>query len=284
MPKLPFSIALSAIVLISCQQNPSNSSTSNAPDSMIANKAISYLRTELNLSPDLAIVAESQKINPANTNDLCQARPPTEEGLEIALVAAGQRYILQTNSDASKIELCRSEDAQPQTSAKYTGAGYLLRYPSDWQVTDLGLEPTGSSTVIFTPTRLTIQTEPSLERILQELQQSQQVYTLIAKRAIATQPSISALVTDEVSKDLTTTSLNTQGKGFKSGTKRSFTTENKDKSGGKSMGNVEESTFVTEQFIYTIRHYQPSLQQGTSAAKVTAKDFEQFVDSFTLIP
>lgn len=280
MPKILFSTAAIAIVLVSCQQNRSNSSTGNRPDRAIANQAISYLRSELNLSADLAIVAESQKINPANINDLCQAVPPTEEGLEIALVAAGQRYILQANADASKIELCRSEDAQPQTSAKYIGTGYLLRYPSAWQVTDLGLEPTGASTVIFTPTRLNIQTEQSLDRILQELQQSQQIYTLIAKRAITAQPNNSEIADAEVTQDLITTSLDAQGRGFKSGTKRKFTTNNKDKSGSENIGNVEELILETDQFIYTIRHYQPSLQQNISTTEV----FEQFSDSFTLIP
>ncbi|OIP71185.1 MAG: hypothetical protein AUK48_12765 [Oscillatoriales cyanobacterium CG2_30_44_21] len=280
MPKIPFSIAAIAIVLIGCQQNPSNSSTGNSLDSAIASKAISYLRTELNLSADLAIVAESQKKNPANINDLCQAMPPVEEGLEISLVAAGQRYILQTNADASKIELCHSEDAQPPTSSKYTGAGYLLRYPSDWQVTDLGLEPTGTSTVIFTPTRFTIPTEQSLDQILQGLQQSHQIYTAIAKRAVDNQSISSDLVASEVPKDLITTPLDTQSRGFKSGTKRRFNTSRKDKSGSEKIGNIEELTFVTEQFIYTIRHYQPSLQPDMAATRA----FEEFVDSFTLIP
>lgn len=59
------------------------------------------------------------------------------------------RYTLQTNQDASKIEICRSEDAKPETTGKYTGAGYMLRYPADWKAIDLGLEPSGASTVIL---------------------------------------------------------------------------------------------------------------------------------------
>ncbi|PZU92818.1 MAG: hypothetical protein DCE90_17645 [Pseudanabaena sp.] len=279
MPKIPFFIAAIAIVLVSCQQKPSNSSTGNRPSATV-NKAISYLRSELNLAVDLEIVAESQKTNTANINDLCQAMPPTEEGLEIALVAAGQRYILQANSDASKIELCRSEDAQPQTTTKYIGAGYLLRYPSEWQVTDFGLEPTGASTVIFSPTRINIATEQSLEQFLQELQQSQQVYTLIAKRAVTTQADNGDRISGEVSNNLITTPLDVQSKGFTSGTKRKFTTNIKNKSGEENLANVEELTFTTEQFIYTIRHYQPSPQQDIA----TAEAFKQLVDSFTLIP
>jgi hypothetical protein len=54
-------IAIAGFTL-GCQQAPS------AP----TEKSINYLRSQLNLSPSLEIVAESQQPQPANVNDLCQ--------------------------------------------------------------------------------------------------------------------------------------------------------------------------------------------------------------------
>ena len=124
-----------AWVLWGCQQIPSTGNVSTSTE-----KVTNYLRSQLNLSSNVSISVESQKPQIANVSDLCQNTTPTQDGLEVVLIAEDIRYILQTNQDASKIELCRSEDAKPELTTKYNGAGYMLRYPANWKVIDLGLD------------------------------------------------------------------------------------------------------------------------------------------------
>ena len=175
MSKFQISIGIIAIALVSCQPTPTPNQI-NATANPATEKAVSYLRSQLKLSPNVAIAVEAQKLQPANTSDLCQTTAPTQDGFEVALIADNMRYILQTNQDASKIEICRSEDAKPETTGKYTGAGYTLRYPADWKAIDLGLEPSGASTVIFTPSRDVSENNLSLENLLAKMQQNQQPY------------------------------------------------------------------------------------------------------------
>jgi hypothetical protein len=284
MPKFQIYIGIAAITLIvaSCQQNLSpnvSPSPTSAPTANPATeKAINYLRSQLKLSANVAIAAESAKPQPANVTDLCQTVAPTQEGFEIALVAEDTRYILQTNQDASKIEICRSEDAKPATTGKYNGAGYTLRYPADWKAIDLGLEPSGASTVIFTPSKeVDLAKDNSLEKILQKLQQSQQVHTIVAK-----QPSDAKTIASDGSenaKDLVTISFDPKVKGAKSGSKKEFTTAITSNS-----WKVQVLTLEADKFLYTVRYYQPVMKSDKSDPNSpTAKAFEQFANSFALI-
>jgi len=276
MAKFQIYIAITAIALIvnSCQQNLSTSPTSAPMANPATEKAINYLRSQLKLSANVAITAESAKPQPANITDLCQTVAPTQEGLEIALVAEDTRYILQTNQDASKIEICRSEDAQPATTGKYNGAGYTLRYPADWKAIDLGLERSGASTVIFTPSKeVDLAKDNNLEQIIQKLQQSQQVYTIVAR-----QPSdAKAIASDdsEKAKDVVTIPFDAKVKGAKSGSKKEFTTAI-----ASNNWKVQVLTLEVNKFIYTVRYYQPAKSDPNSP---TTKAFEQFANSFALV-
>ncbi len=279
MPKFQIYIGIAAIaLLVSCQQNSPNASPSptTAPTANpVTEKAISYLRSQLKLSANVAIAAESAKAQPANITDLCQTVAPTQEGFEIALVAEDTRYILQTNQDASKIEICRSEDAKPETTGKYNGAGYTLRYPADWKAIDLGLEPSGASTVIFTPSKeVDLAKDNNLEKIIQKLQQSQQVYTIVAR-----QPSdAKAIASDgsENAKDVVTIPFDAKVKGAKAGSKKEFTTAI-----ASNNWKVQVLTLEADKFLYTVRYYQP-VANGEPNSPM-AKAFEQFANSFALV-
>ncbi|MCL1493319.1 MAG: hypothetical protein M1G31_21525 [Pseudanabaena sp. Salubria-1] len=280
MPKFHAYIGIAAIALVSCQQTPSNNAT--APTNNLATeKAISYLRSQLKLPPTVAIVAESQKTQPANTNDLCQTAAPTQAGFEIALVAEDMRYTLQTNQDASKIEICRSEDAKPETTGKYTGAGYMLRYPADWKAIDLGLEPSGASTVIFTPSR-EIPVGGEKNDLIKKLQQSQQVYTVVSRQPIDSK----AIASDgsDKAKDLVKIPFDSKVKGAKSGSKEEFTTAiaAADAPNKSTSWKVKVLTLEADKFIYTVRYYQPDSQNAANSPNSSA--FDQFVNSFALIP
>ncbi len=275
MLKLHIPIGIVAIVsLAGCQQTPPTISTTDSTTS----KAISYLRSQLKLSANVAIIAESQKPQSANSSDLCQTSAPTQDGWAIALIAEDTRYTLQTNQDASKIEICRSEDAKPETTGKYTGAGYTLRYPADWKAIDLGLEPSGASTVIFTPSR-------DNEATLQKLQQSQQVYAIVSKQPVSKQPLDSVQDTKNNLKDnpqnLVTIPFDAKVKGAKSGSKQEFTTAIASGAGNPIIWKVKALTLETDKFIYTVRYYQPDSQNDPNTS--TAKTFEQFANSFALI-
>ncbi|PZO41435.1 MAG: hypothetical protein DCF19_09525 [Pseudanabaena frigida] len=277
MPKFQIYIGIAAIagLVVSCQQTPSTPPTSTPTNNLATEKAITYLRSQLKLSPNVAIVAESQKPNPANTSDLCQTTAPTQDGFEIVLIAEDMRYTLQTSQDASKIEVCRSEDAKPETTGKYTGAGYILRYPSDWKAIDLGLEASGASTVIFTPSRdVNLAGDNNLDKLLQKLQQSQQVYVVVERRAFDSK----AIATDgsENAKDLVTVPFDAKVKGAKSGSKKEFTTAI-----ASNNWKVQILTLEADKFLYTVRYYQPVAKNDPNSP--TAKAFEQFANSFALI-
>ncbi len=275
MPKFQIYIGIAAIALVSCQQNPTAPTNNLATD-----KAISYLRLQLKLSPNIAIVAESQKPQLANTNDLCQTTAPTQDGFEIALIAEDLRYTLQTNQDASKIEICRSEDAKPETTGKYTGAGYILRYPANWKAIDLGLETSGASTVIFTPSR-EINLGTDKNALVKKLQQNQQIYTVVSRQpmngiAIASDGSDKA-------KDLVNIPFDPKVKGAKSGSKQEFTTAiaSSDAPNKSTIWKVKVLTLEADKFIYTVRYYQPDSQNATNSPN--SSPFDQFANSFALI-
>lgn len=284
MPKFQTYIGIVVIagLLFSCQQTPVTSPT--APTNNLATeKAISYLRSQLNLSPNVAIVAESQKPQLANISDLCQTSAPTQEGLAIKLIAEDMRYTLQTNQDASKIEICGSEDAKPETTGKYTGTGYTLRYPADWQAIDLGLETSGASTVIFTPSR-DIAKGLNKNDLVKQLQQKQQIYTVISR-----QPIDSKAIASNSAKnitDLKEVPFDPKVKGAKSGSKKEFTQkfagETGDSSSNSTSWKVKVLTLEANKFIYTVSYFQPDAQNASNSPNSTA--FDQFANSFALIP
>ena len=279
MPKFQTYIGIVAIALVSCQQNPANNPT--PANNLATDKAISYLRSQLKLSPNIAIAAESQKPQLANISDLCQTAAPTQSGFEIALVAEDLRYILQTNQDASKIEICRSEDAKPETTGKYMGAGYTLRYPADWKAIDLGLEASGASTVIFTPNR-EINLGTDKNDLVKKLQQNQQVYTVVSRQPI----NGNAIASDgsDKAKNLVNIPFDPKVKGAKSGSKQEFTTAiaSGDSANKSTIWKVKVLTLAADKFIYTVRYYQPDLQNASNSPTISA--FDQFANSFALIP
>jgi hypothetical protein len=280
MPKFHAYIGIAAIALVSCQQTPSNNSTAPA-NNLATEKAISYLRSQLKLPPTVAIVAELQKPQTANISDLCQTAAPTQEGFEIVLVAEDMRYTLQTNQDASKIEICRSEDAKPETTGKYTGAGYMLRYPADWKAIDLGLEPSGASTVIFTPSReITMSGEKN--DLIKKLQQSQQVYTVVSRQPIDGK----AIASDssDKAKDLVKIPFDPTVKGAKSGSKEEFiiAIAASDAPNKSTNWKVKVLTLEADKFIYTVRYYQPDSQNAANSPNSSV--FDQFANGFALIP
>jgi hypothetical protein len=278
MPKFQIYIGIAAIasVLVSCQQTPPTKPTPSPNSNLVTEKAISYLRSQLKLPINIAIVAESQKQQSANTSDLCQTTAPTQDGFAIALIADNMRYTLQTNQDASKIEICRSEDAKPETTGKYTGAGYILRYPADWKVIDLGLEASGASTVIFTPSQA-IAVGADRKKWIGILQQTQQVYTIISKQPI----NDNAIASDgsENAKDLIKIPFDPNVKGAKSGSKQEFTTAIANSS---TIWKVKVLTLETDKFIYTVRNYQPDSQNTANSSN--SSTFDLFANSFALIP
>ncbi len=285
-----------AWLLFGCQQI---SSTGNL--SVTTEKATNYLRSQLNLSTNVSISVESQKPRAANISDLCQTVSPTQDGFEIALIAEDIRYILQTNQDASKIELCRSEDAKPELTTKYNGAGYMLRYPAAWKVIDLGLEPSGASMVIFTPNSEVLKSEDDSNpeklgrKLQQKLEQSQQVYAIATRKPIdakAIAPNTSNAASplndgSETAKDLVITPFDPKIKGAKSVSKKEFTKEfpvaNKPESSSTTslIWKVKVLTIETDKFIYTIHYYQPSFKNDANID--STKVFEQFANSFALI-
>jgi hypothetical protein len=279
MPKFQTYIGIAAIALVSCQQTPSNNSTAPA-NNLATDKAIIYLRSQLKLSPNIAIVAESQKPQLANISDLCQTAAPTQSGFEIALVAEDLRYILQTNQDASKIEICRSEDAKPETTGKYMGAGYTLRYPADWKAIDLGLEASGASTVIFTPSR-EITVGENKNDLVKKLQQNQQIYVIVTR-----QPDGIAIASDGSgkAKNLVNIPFDPKVKGAKSGSKQEFTTAiaSSDSPDKSTIWKVKVLTLAVDKFSYTVRYYQPDSQNVSNS--LTPSAFDQFANSFALIP
>ena len=283
MPKFQTYIGIVAIagLLFSCQQTPVTSPT-KPTNNLATEKAISYLRSQLNLSPNVAIVAESQKPQLANISDLCQTSAPTQEGLEIKLIAEDMRYTLQTNQDASKIEICGSEDAKPETTGKYTGTGYTLRYPADWQVIDLGLETSGASTVIFTPSR-DIAKGLDKNDLVKQLQQKQQIYTVISRQPI--DKAIASNSAENIT-DLKEVPFDPKVKGAKSGSKKEFTQkfagETGDSSSKSTSWKVKVLTLEVNKFIYTVSYYQPDAQNASNSPNPTA--FDQFANSFALIP
>jgi hypothetical protein len=279
MPKFQTYIGIVAIALVSCQQTPSNNPTAPA-NNLATDKAIIYLRSQLKLSPNIAIVAESQKPQPSSISDLCQTTAPTQDGFEIALITEDVRYTLQTNQDASKIEICRSEDAKPETTGKYTGAGYTLRYPANWKAIDLGLEASGASTVIFTPSR-EINLGTDKNDLVKKLQQNQQVYTVVSRQPI----NGTAIASDgsDKAKDLVNIPFDPKVKGAKSGSKQEFTTAiaSGDSPNKSTSWKVKVLTLEADKFIYIVRYYQPDSQNAANSPNSSA--FDQFANSFALI-
>jgi hypothetical protein len=280
MPKFPVCIAVLAIALASCQPTPTPSPTPFAKLVNAGKKAADYLRSQMQIPSGVLIVWESEKLQSANINDLCQTTAPTEAGFEFGLVAADVRYIVQTNQDATKIEICRSEDAQPATMTKYTGAGYQLRYPNDWKAIDLGLEPSGASTVIFTPSR-EINLGEDKNDLVKTLQQKQQVYTVVSR-----QPSDQAIASDDKINDkvrnIIEIPFDPKVKGAKSGSKKEFTQEFTQELA--SIWNVRVLTLETDKFIYTVSYYRPNSQKDSNIPNSKLSIFDQFANSFALIP
>jgi len=289
--RLKFGIIAITSFLFGCQQISSTGNVSTSTE-----KVTNYLRSQLNLSTNVTISVESQKTQIANISDLCQNTTPTQDGFEVVLIAEDIRYFLQTNQDASKIEICRSEDAKPELTTKYNGAGYMLRYPAAWKVIDSGLESSGASKVIFTPSPEALKGEDNLNpvKLQQKLQQSQQVYAIVARKPIdakASNTSNSFNDGSETAKDLVTTPFDPKIKGAQSVSKKEFTkgftkgmadaNKPENSSNNSLIWKVKVLTIETDKFIYTIHYYQPNLKNDSNIENT--KGFEQFANSFSLV-
>lgn len=262
-----------ACILIGCQSPPANDWSA---------KVITYGRSQLGLNPSQALQIESQQPQTVNTVDICQTTEPTEVGFVVKLLAGDIRYILHTNADASKIEICGSEDAQPAATGKYTGAGYTLRYPANWQVIDFGLERSGASTVIFTPQLSAESVNP--EAALQGLQKQLRTHVII-KRIPLSQADSAKLPED--AQNIGEVPFDYQVKAAKASSKVQFTEAIANSNNGSNNvtnWQVQALTLETEQFIYTIRYYQPDAPDLTKDGNKIPNQFEQFVSSFSLIP
>ncbi len=281
MPKFQIYIGIIAIALVSCQQMPTPSPTSSPNMVLAGKKASDYLRSQLKLPTEVMIVWESQKLQPANINDLCQTTAPNEVGFEFTLVADQMRYILQTNQDASKIEICRSEDAKPETTGKYTGAGYMLRYPADWKAIDFGLEASGASTVIFTPNR-EVKLSEEKNILVKTLQEKQQVYVVVSRQPIDSK----AIGSDDLgkAKNLVEIPFDPQVKGAKTGSKKEFNQEITGAANKSTLWKVKLLTLTTDKFIYTVQYYQPNPQKESKIPNSNLSNFDKFANSFALIP
>jgi hypothetical protein len=249
-----------AITIASCQPN---SSANLAEDT-----AINHLRSQLNIAAQVAIVVEAKSPQAVNVTDLCQTALPNQDGLKVSLVSENIRYILHTDKDGKRAEICSSEDAKPESTTKYMGAGYSLRYPAQWRAIDLGLESSGVSTVVFTPSRDLGSGVQDLDKLRQQLRQNQQPHAIVLRQPVNV-PAI-ASIPEELGKDAKeaiVTTLDAQVKGAKSASQKEFMADN---------WQVKILTLSTEQFVYTVSYYQPSTSKDTEA-------FDQFAKSFALI-
>lgn len=263
MPKFitysPLALGMVAIAIAatSCQPNQS----ANRAEAT----AINHLRSQLNIAAQVAIAVEAKSPQSVNVTDLCQTTLPNQDGLKISLVSEDIRYILHTDKDGNRAEICSSEDAKPESTTKYMGAGYSLRYPAQWRAIDLGLESSGVSTVIFTPSRDLGGGVQDLDKLRQQLRQNQQPHAIVLRQPINA-PAI-ANVPEESGKEEIVTTLDAQVKGAKSANQKEFTANN---------WQVKILTLTTEQFVYSVSYYQPSSSKDKEA-------FDQFAKSFALI-
>jgi hypothetical protein len=172
----------------------------------------------------------------------------------------------------------------------------MLRYPAAWKVIDLGLEFSGASMVIFTPSPEALKGEDNLNptKLQQKLQQSQQVYVIVARKPIDGKASNSSNGFNdgsETAKDLVTTPFDPKIKGAQSVSKKEFTkgftqgladaNKPENSSSNSLIWKIKVLTIETDKFIYTIHYYQPNLKNDSNIEK--PKIFEQFANSFALI-
>jgi hypothetical protein len=240
-------------VLTACKSTP----TSVPPTAI--QKAENYLRSQFRLANSVAISTHAQSVQQLSQADLCQTAAPTQTGFEIVLEAEGTRYTLHTNQDGSAIELCSSEDAKPESTNKFSGAGYTLRYPKDWQVTDEGLEASGRNLVRFNPA----------------LSASDQSYVVVARIPLDKADSQRLRTVDGL--DLATTDFYVSKASKSSGSQVEYKQKIANKSGVTSVWKVKLLLINIDKFSYHIYSYK--LESDASPDIV----FDLFADSFTLM-
>ncbi len=252
------------LTLTACKQPVEVGENSNA----ISDKAVVYLRSQLQLPANSTITLKSQSAQTWYQGDLCQITAPTQTGFQVILTANNTRYTLHTNQDASKIEICTAQDETAPATAKYIGAGYTVRYPIEWQVIDEGLKPSGESSVRFTPPN--------------QNEQPQQGYVLIRRVPSPTSESLvlptkSPTTTNLDIKEFKTEPYNVAKLGAKSGIKQTYTQILTDASGNKKNWQVKDLLIRTDEFIYEIQSFQPAANTPTDMV------FEHFMNSFQFI-
>ncbi|WP_156815378.1 hypothetical protein [Pseudanabaena sp. PCC 6802] len=221
----------------------------------VVEKAEAYLRSQMHLDRNIPVNTEAQTEQQINQNDLCQTTEPLEIGFQIVLVADGSRYTLHSDRSGNNVEICMAEDAQPDVFAKYTGAGYTVKYPQSWRVTDEGLEPNGTNRVQFMPT------DRSLGYI--EIDRLNQV-----NAELDTAKNIKNFKEEKFDAIPLETS---------SGSMQEYVQLVVEKSGEQREWKVKALMFKSDKFVYKIKLLS---SEDESALE---KDFEQFVREFRLV-
>lgn len=248
LARLCFAVGLIISSAIACQP------TQNIPRK-VAEKAEAYLRSQLYLDRNVTISTETQAEQQINQTDLCQTTEPLEMGFQIVLVADGSRYTLHADRTGNNVEICMAEDAQRDTFTKYTGAGYTLKYPQSWQVTDEGLEPNGTSRVRF------------------ESPERSQGYIEVERL-----PQASAeLNTAKNIKNFKEENIDATPLGAGSGNVQEYSELILAKSGVRQEWQVKALVLKNDKFVYKVKFL--SLETGS----VLEKDFDQLVREFKLI-
>lgn len=233
---------------IACQPNQ------NIP-SKIVEKAETYLRSQLHLARNIAVNAEAQAVQQINQNDPCQITEPLEMGFQIVLVADSSRYTLHSDRSGNNVEICMVEDAQPDAFAKYTGAGYTVKYPQSWRVMDDGLETNGTNRVQFVPSDRS-QGYIEVERL----------------------PQVPAeLDTSKNIRNFKEEKFDANSLGASSGIMQEYVELVVAKSGERQEWQVKALKLAKDKFVYKVKFF------SSESESLLEEDFDRFVREFKLI-
>jgi hypothetical protein len=221
----------------------------------VVEKAEAYLRSQLHLASNIAITAEAQSAQQINQSDLCQTSEPSEIGFQVILVADGSRYTLHSDRGGKNVEICMAQDAQPDAVAKYTGAGYTVKYPQSWQVEDEGMEPNGKNRVQFIPLERS-QGYIEVERLPQQAVESDTARNI---------------------KEFKEEKFDASTLGATSGRRQEYIEMVVAKSGAQREWQVKALLLKIDNFVYKVKLFRS--EDGSPLEK----DFEQFVRDFKLI-
>jgi hypothetical protein len=246
--RLCFVMGLIISSAIACQP------AQNIPKNVVE-KAEAYLRSQLQLEPNIAVNTEAQAVRQINQNDPCQIAEPLEMGFQIVLVADGSRYTLHSDRSGNNVEICMAEDAEPDVFAKYTGAGYTVKYPQSWQVIDEGLEPNGNNRVQFKPA------------------ERSQAYIEVERLS----PETAELDTAKNIKNFKEEKFDATPLGASSGSMQEYIELVVAKSGERQEWQIKALKFKNDKFVYKIKLFSSENESRLE------EDFARFIQEFKLI-